>query len=204
MEKRSLPVKRFHYIPANREAHHARISSCNSGGCSFIKTVSHTEERDRSEVNREITNFSNYLKKCGLKITNQRLLVAEKIFGLKSHFTVDSLAESLREHKSEISRATIYRIVSLIVESGQLIEHNFGHNVRYYEHIPRKEHHDHMVCTDCGRIDEFMDDEIENLQLMIAERLGYELRDHSLNLYGKCKELAEKGACERAQKPAQN
>ena len=113
------------------------------------------------EIHKELTEFSNYLKKCGLKITHQRLLVAEKIFRAKSHFTVDTLAESLRERRGEISRATIYRIVSLMVESGQLTEHNFGHSVKYYEHIPGHKHHDHIVCSDCGRIDEFVDNKIE-------------------------------------------
>ena len=161
-----------------------------------------SEDSPNSEVDihREMTNFSNYLKKCGLKITHQRLLVAEKIFRINSHFTVDSLAEALQDRKGEISRATIYRIVSLMVEAGQLTEHNFSHQVKYYEHIPAQEHHDHIVCADCGRIDEFMDEKIEQMQLDIAKRLGYELDGHALNLYGKCKELKEKGACERARK----
>lgn len=144
-----------------------------------------------------MASFSNYLKRCGLKITQQRLLVAEKIFALNSHFTVDSLAESLKEHKNEISRATIYRIVSLMVEAGQLTEHHFNQSVKVYEHIPKKEHHDHVVCTDCGRIDEFVDEDIERMQLEIAERLGYRLADHALNLYGVCQELATKGKCSR-------
>ena len=81
-----------------------------------------------------------------MKITSQRLLVAEKIFRIESHFTVDSLAEALKDRRGEISRATIYRIVSLMVESGQLTEHNFGQTVKHYEHTPNHEHHDHIVC----------------------------------------------------------
>ena len=155
------------------------------------------EERPELDVHREMANFSNYLKRCGLKITQQRLLVAETIFALNSHFTVDSLAETLRSQKDAISRATIYRIVSLMVEAGQLTEHHFNQSVKVYEHIPRRQHHDHIVCHDCGRIDEFMDEHIERMQIEIAERLGYKLSDHALNLYGRCQELSQKGTCAR-------
>jgi Fur family ferric uptake transcriptional regulator len=149
------------------------------------------------DVHKELSIFSEFLKKKGLKITNQRLLVAERIFRHPSHFTVDSLAESLKDRKGEISRATIYRIVSILVESGQLTEHNFSPNVRYYEHIPKHEHHDHIVCMDCGRIEEFVVEDIERFQKQIAQEHGFSLADHALNLYGKCNELAEKGKCSR-------
>ena len=146
---------------------------------------------ETADIHRELTNFSNFLKKRNLKITDQRLLVAEKVFELGTHFTVDSLADALKDRKGEISRATIYRIVSLMVESGQLTEHNFGQSVKYYEYIPPRAHHDHLVCVDCGRIEEFVVPEIEKIQLEIANNNHFELEDHSLNLYGKCKFLKE-------------
>jgi len=155
-----------------------------------------------ADIHRELTNFSNFLKKRNLKITNQRLLVAEKVFELGTHFTVDSLADALKDRKGEISRATIYRIVSLMVESGQLTEHNFGQSVKYYEYIPPREHHDHLVCVDCGRIEEFVVPEIEKIQLEIANKNNFELEDHSLNLYGKCKFLKKDGHCERRKEEA--
>lgn len=149
------------------------------------------------DVHRELALFSNYLKKRGLKITNQRLLVAEKIFYMNSHFTVDALAEALKDRRDEISRATIYRIVSLMVEAGQLTEYNFGQNVKYYEHLPERHHHDHIVCLDCGHIEEFMEPAIEKIQLDIADRLGFSLTEHSMNLYGRCSEYRETGKCKR-------
>lgn len=157
------------------------------------------DKEKNADLHREISLFSNYLKKHGLKITNQRLLVAEKIFKEGSHFTVDSLAESLKDRKGEISRATIYRIVSILVESGQLTEHNFSNNVKHYEHIPSKEHHDHIVCMDCGRIDEFVAPNIERLQIQIARDHDYKLSDHSLVLYGKCLHLQNGVDCPRKQ-----
>ncbi len=151
----------------------------------------------RVDVHKQLAQFSNYLKRKGLKITSQRLLVAERIFAIRDHFTVDSLAETLKDRRGEISRATIYRIVSVMVEAGLLTEHNFGQNARYYEHIPGHEHHDHILCLDCGRIDEFVNERIEELQTGIAADHGYVLAEHSLNLYGRCKSWQEKGACER-------
>lgn len=158
--------------------------------------------KTKPELHKELSQFSNYLKEKGLKITNQRLLVAERIFSLNSHFTVDSLAEELKDRRGEISRATIYRIVSLLVESGQLTEHDFGASSKYYEYIPTQEHHDHIVCLDCGYIEEFYDSAIEKIQAETAASHQFELTDHSLNLYGRCKILKENNHCERKESQA--
>jgi len=155
------------------------------------------KESLKRNIHSELALFSNYLKRQGLKITNQRLLVAEKIFNETSHFTVDSLADSLKDRKGEISRATIYRIISLLIGSGQLTEHNFGENMKYYEHSHSSEHHDHIVCLDCRRIDEFVAPNIEKIQEKVAEENNYILTEHSLILYGNCKLLKEKGSCPR-------
>lgn len=163
--------------------------------------MSDADSKSDSGLQREMTNFSNHLKQYGLKITNQRLLVAEKIFRMNTHFTVDSLAEELREQRDRISRATIYRIVSLLVESGQLIEHKFDSSMKVYEYARNRQHHDHIVCMDCGRIDEFVDERIEKVQVNMARRLGYRLEDHAMILHGRCKEFQENGSCKRARRP---
>ncbi len=148
-------------------------------------------------MHKELGAFSDYLKKKGFKITNQRLLVAEKIFRSNHHFTVDSLTEELRDRKGEISRATIYRIVSLMVEAGNLTEYHFGQNVKYYEYVPSKKHHDHIVCLDCGLIEEFIDSGIEKVQLEIAQKHGFDLDEHSMTLYGRCAQLRKTGRCDK-------
>jgi Fur family ferric uptake transcriptional regulator len=159
------------------------------------------KENNHYDIHKELSKFSEFLKKKSLKITTQRLLVAEKIFTIGTHFTVEELIELLKDKRDEISRATIYRTVSLLVESGQLVEHDFGKSSKYYEFTPSlQEHHDHIVCLDCGLIEEFYNSYIENIQLEISNQLGYDLKDHSLNLYGKCKILKEKGFCEKQNK----
>jgi Fur family ferric uptake transcriptional regulator len=138
------------------------------------------------DATMELTTFSNYLKKKGLKITSQRMLVAEKIFSIHTHFTAESLQEELKDRRDEISKATIYRILSIMVEAGLLQEHNFGKDYKYYEHIIGHEHHDHIICIECGRIVEFMDDKIEDLQKKAAKDNGFSIVGHDLNIFGIC------------------
>ncbi len=154
-------------------------------------------KRNITEIQKEISKFSEFLRKKNYKITVQRLLVAEKIFTLGSHFKVEDLTEILKDKRDEISRATIYRTVSLLVESGQLKEYDFGQSSKFYEFLTTNEHHDHIICLDCGLIEEFLDFDIEKTQIDIANKLNYELERHSLNLYGRCKLLKYKGQCER-------
>ncbi|MCZ8239700.1 MAG: Fur family transcriptional regulator [Leptospiraceae bacterium] len=138
------------------------------------------------DTSMEMTTFSNYLKKKGLKITTQRMLVAEKIFSIHNHFTAESLQEELKDRRDEISKATIYRILSIMVEAGLLQEHNFGKDYKYYEHIIGHEHHDHIICIECGRIVEFMDEKIEELQRKAAREKGFTITGHDLNIFGIC------------------
>lgn len=161
---------------------------------------------NEADVHKELVKFSGFLKKKNLKITSQRLLVAQKIFMTKNHFRVEDLFDLLKDKRDEISRATIYRTVALLVESGQLTEHDFGQNSKFYEFCPTtKEHHDHIICLDCGNIEEFYEPKIEKIQTEIIKKFDYELVDHSLNLYGKCNELRTKGTCsKKKEKEVQN
>lgn len=143
-------------------------------------------QKSQHDTDMEMETFSNYLKKKGLKITNQRMLVAEKIFSLHTHFTAESLQEELKNRRDEISKATIYRILSIMVEAGLLKEHNFGKDYKYYEHIIGHEHHDHIICVECGRIVEFVNEKIEELQKKAAQENGFTITGHDLNIYGVC------------------
>ncbi|WP_108975681.1 Fur family transcriptional regulator [Leptospira ryugenii] len=136
-----------------------------------------------------MTVFEQYLKEKGLKITNQRLLVAEKIFSTHNHFTAEGLLYELKDSKDKISKATIYRILSIMVEAGLLEEHDFGKDYKYYEHIIGHKHHDHIICVQCGRIVEFIDEQIEDLQKNAAEKNGFKITGHHLNIYGVCQNV---------------
>lgn len=140
----------------------------------------------KKEVESEMVTFQTLLKKEGLKVTSQRLLVAETIFSLHSHFTADSLLDLFKDRRDEISKATIYRILGIMVRGKLLIEHDFGKEYKFYEHIIGHEHHDHIICMNCGRIVEFLEHGIESLQEKAAEENGFRIKGHSLNIYGEC------------------
>ncbi|TGM04946.1 transcriptional repressor [Leptospira jelokensis] len=151
----------------------------------------------QEDTKKEMLAFEEYLKEKGLKITNQRLLVAQKIFSSHNHFTAEGLLDELKDNKDRISKATIYRILAIMVEAGLLEEHDFGKDYKYYEHIIGHEHHDHIICMQCGRIVEFIDERIEELQNKAARENGFTITGHSLNIFGNCSNFAN---CEHKNK----
>ena len=125
-------------------------------------------------------------KKCiknGVRLTDQRKLIAVVMSESKDHPDVDELHKRVSKLDSKISIATVYRTVKLFEESGIVSKHDFKGNKARYEEATQ-EHHDHLIDINTGEITEFVNDEIENLQQKVAEKLGYKLVDHRLELYG--------------------
>ena len=131
-------------------------------------------------------------KKCisiGVKLTDQRKIIARVLseskenYGESDHPDVDELYKRVSKVDSKISIATIYRTVKLFEEAGILTKHDFKGGKARYEAIVES-HHDHLIDIKSGEIIEFVDDEIEKLQKKVAEKYGYELVDHKLELYG--------------------
>ena len=129
-------------------------------------------------------------EKClakGLKLTEQRKIIAKVMSSSKDHPDVDELYKRVLNIDPKISIATVYRTVKLFAEEGIVTKHGFkGGKARYEELL--ESHHDHLIDIKSGEIIEFVDDEIEKLQKKIAERFGYDLIDHKLELYGKKKD----------------
>ncbi|MFQ6093597.1 MAG: Fur family transcriptional regulator [bacterium] len=130
--------------------------------------------------------FEEYLRSQGLKFTPQRRLILEKAFATHSHFEADDLLVAFRRGGNRISRATIYRTLPLLVKSGLIREVLFGENHAHYEHIWGHEHHDHLVCLKCGRIIEFCDRAIENLQDKVCAEHSFEAQSHKFEISGYC------------------
>ena len=125
-------------------------------------------------------------KKClskGVKLTEQRKVIAKVMSESFDHPDVDELYNRVSKIDPKISIATVYRTVKLFEESGILAKHEFKGGKARYEEISES-HHDHLVDVKTGEIIEFVDDEIEKLQKKVAEKYGYELVDHKLELYG--------------------
>ena len=129
---------------------------------------------------------SNLEKKCmerGVRLTDQRKLIAKIMSESKDHPDVDELHQRVNKLDSKISIATVYRTVKLFEEAGIVEKHDFKGNKARYEQSPQ-EHHDHLIDINTGEIIEFVNDDIEKLQKKVAEKLGYKLVDHRLELYG--------------------
>ena len=125
-------------------------------------------------------------QKCidkGVKLTDQRKIVAKVMSESHDHPDVDELYNRVSKIDSKISIATVYRTVKLFEESGILTKHEFKGRKARYEEL-NEGHHDHLIDIKSGEIIEFVDDEIEKLQKEVAKKYGYELVDHKLELYG--------------------
>ena len=125
-------------------------------------------------------------QKClvkGVKLTDQRKIIARVMSKSNDHPNVDELYNRVSKIDSKISIATVYRTVKLFEESGILAKHEFKGSKARYEEL-NESHHDHLIDIKSGEIIEFVDNEIEKLQKKIADKYGYELVDHKLELYG--------------------
>jgi len=122
-------------------------------------------------------------KQKGVRLTDQRKLIAQVMSKTESHPDVDELHKKVMKLDSKISIATVYRTVKLFEEAGIVAKHDFKGSKSRYEQAP-EEHHDHLIDVNSGEIIEFVNEEIEELQKKVAGKLGYKLIDHRLELYG--------------------
>jgi len=132
-------------------------------------------------------NFEAFLKQRKLRLTPQRALVFERAFATHEHFTAETFLSWLTAEGSGVSRATLYRTLALLVEGGFLELLDAGTGEAWYEHVLGHKHHDHLICIDCGRIEEFHEPRIEALQEEVACSRGFELTSHDLRLLGRCR-----------------
>ncbi len=140
-----------------------------------------------------LENFKKLLKANNLKFTIQREVILETLYNSDEHLTPESLHHLIQEKYPELKTgiATVYRTLSLLEESSVVTSLSFGAQGKKYE-LGAKEHHDHLICTKCGEITEFVDEEIEKRQHAITDELGFKMEDHSMQIYGICKKCQEK------------
>ena len=140
------------------------------------------------EYEQLLEDFKKLLKENSLKFTIQREVILETLYNSDEHLTPESLHHLIQENFPDLKTgiATIYRTLSLLEDSQMVTSLSFGAQGKKYE-LGAKEHHDHMICTECGNITEFVDEEIEKRQDAIAQTLGFKISDHSMQIYGTCK-----------------
>jgi len=136
----------------------------------------------------EDEKFEEFLKLKELKFTSERKLILKAIFSFHKHFDVEELFEKLREQGNNVSRATIYRTIPLLLQSGLLSEtlRCQDKNKIRYENIFNKKHHDHLVCVKCGKIIEFFDERIEKIQEEVCRQYNFVPIEHRLRIKGYC------------------
>jgi len=142
-----------------------------------------------------LENFKKLLRANNLKFTIQREVILETLYNSDEHLTPESLHHLIQKKYPELKTgiATVYRTLSLLEESNVVTSLSFGAQGKKYE-LGAKEHHDHLICTECGEITEFVDEEIEKRQHAITDELGFKMNDHSMQIYGICKKCQEKNS----------
>lgn len=148
--------------------------------------------------------FGEFLRGHNLKLTPQRERIFDRAFATHEHFTAETLYGWLKEEDGpSVSRATVYRTLSLLVEGSFLDSFDSGRGELLYEHVMGHRHHDHLVCLDCGKIEEFFDERIESVQEEVCRQFGFELVDHDHRLKGYCRSCAKKRRAEAEESAAQ-
>jgi Fur family ferric uptake transcriptional regulator len=135
----------------------------------------------------------DYIARHGLKTSRQRELIAEVFFQAGGHLSIDELLERVRKDDPHIGQATVYRTMKLLTKCGLAEPRQFGDgHTRYEPHVAEEEHHDHLICTSCGKIVEFVNTQIETLQNRVAKQHGYLVTHHKMELYGLCPDCQQK------------
>lgn len=142
--------------------------------------------------------FIKFLGSKGLRLTAQRQAIIDSVFGTEEHFTAEQLLAWARERDRSVSRATVYRTLPLLAESGYVREVDFGKDQKYFDsNYADHPHHSHLICEECAKIVEFESDKIQKLENEISQNLGFQIKTQRLQITGSCEEFKKFGACSK-------
>jgi Fur family ferric uptake transcriptional regulator len=139
------------------------------------------------ESSKAIEKLKERVKLAGLKLTKQRETICEVFFAQEGHQKAEEILHDARKLDAKVSLATVYRTLKLLQEYGFAKAHNFQDGQALFEpSLDAHHHHDHLICTACGLIVEFVNPKIEKLQIMVAAAHGFSVTNHKMELYGLC------------------
>lgn len=144
--------------------------------------------KKKEKFQEEKRIFLEHIQESGLRRTAQRDLILEIFLRTEEHLSSEDLYWLVQKEDPSVGHTTVYRTLKLLTEAGLAREVRFGDGKTYYEHHYDHEHHDHMICTECGKVIEFFSAEIEELQDEMADKFGFKPTHHSLRLWGICAE----------------
>ena len=139
-----------------------------------------------------------HMEKRGLRSTEQRKVIVETFFNAPHHISIEELLAEVRKDDPRVGYATVYRTLKLLTECGVAFERKFGDGLTRYELADESSHHDHLICVECGKIVEFEEPKIEELQERIAARYGFVLKTHKHEMYGSCADCTAKATRRRS------
>jgi len=150
-------------------------------------------------IDKDLQKLNAYIEKKGLRNSTARETIAKEFFKTKDHITIEELLRRTRKLNSKIGIATVYRTLHLLQECGLAIRRDFNTGVVSFE--PQTDHHhDHLICTSCGKIIEFFFEEIEKSQNKVAQKYDFVLQHHKMELYGVCKNCRKEATLKKSVK----
>ncbi|MGB7208088.1 MAG: Fur family transcriptional regulator [Pyrinomonadaceae bacterium] len=148
--------------------------------------------KKKQDFTKEREIFLEHIQKAGLRRTAQRDLIMDIFLRIEDHLTSEDLYWLVQKDDPTVGHTTVYRTLKLLTEAGLAREVRFGDNKTYYEHHYNHDHHDHMICTGCGKVIEFFSQGIETMQDEMADKLGFRPTHHSLRIWGECSDCQKK------------
>ena len=139
-------------------------------------------------IKEVLQRFSTHLERTNQRKTPERFAILEEIYRRTDHFDAEALYIHMKTQSYRVSRATVYNTLELLVNCNLVTRHQFGSNLARYERAHGRRQHDHIICTNCGKVLEFCDPRIQQIKDMMGELMNFNVESHSLNLYGTCKD----------------